>query len=51
MSLENIVVGTCMLGYLIVGVSFLLKGNYPWSLIWFSYGTANIGLIWAQNVK
>ena len=51
MSLENIVVGICMFGYLIVGVSFLLKGNHPWALIWFSYGTANLGLIWAQNVK
>ena len=51
MILENIVVGACMFGYLIVGVSFLLKGNLPWALVWFSYGTANVGLIWAQNIK
>lgn len=51
MNLENLVVGFCMIGYLIVGVSFLFKNNYPWALIWFSYGTANLGLIWAQNAK
>lgn len=51
MNLENLVVGLCMIGYLIVGVSFLFKNNYPWALIWFSYGTANLGLIWAQNAK
>jgi len=51
MSLENIVVGICMLGYFVVCISFVFKGEYPWSLIWFSYGMANFGLIWAQNIK
>jgi hypothetical protein len=48
-NLENCIVGMCMLGYVIVGIAYILKGNYPWALIWMSYGTANIGLIWAAS--
>lgn len=48
-NLENTIVGICMIGYIIVAISYLLKGNYPWALIWLSYGTANMGLIWAAN--
>lgn len=40
-----------MIAYLSVGVSYLLKGNKPWALVWFSYGTANIGLIWAAILQ
>jgi len=44
---ENIVVGICGLAYLSVGVSYFIKGNAPWGMIWACYGTSNIGLIWA----
>ena len=40
-----------MICYLIVGISFVLKGDYPWSLVWFSYSTANLGLILAQTIR
>ena len=48
-TLENIVVGVCMLGYLTVGTSFLIKGNMAWAVVWLSYGMANVGLILAQS--
>jgi hypothetical protein len=49
LTLENIVVGMCMIGYILVGSSFLYKGNVPWAITWLSYGMANVGLIWAQS--
>ena len=49
-TLENCIVGICMIGYIIVGISYFLKGNYPWSVIWMSYGMANLGLIWAATI-
>ena len=49
LTLENIVVGMCMIGYILVGSSFLYKGNIPWAITWLSYGMANVGLIWAQS--
>ena len=49
LTLENIVVAVCMVGYLLVGTSFLLKGNHAWAVVWLSYGLANVGLIWAQS--
>ena len=48
-TLENIVIAVCMVGYLVVGVSYALKGNVPWSITWLSYGLANVGLILAQS--
>jgi hypothetical protein len=47
MNLENIVVVVVFFLYFISGVSHLIKGNFPWALIWFSYSLANLGLIWA----
>lgn len=35
--------------YLITAISFLLKRDYAWALVWFSYGLANVGLIIASN--
>ena len=49
LTLENIVVGMCMIGYILVGSSFLYKGNISWAITWLSYGMANVGLIWAQS--
>ena len=49
MNIENFVVGMCAIGYMVVGVCFLLKGNYPWSFIWLAYSMGNFGLMWAQS--
>lgn len=45
MTFENIVVGISALLYLSVAVSFAIKGNWAWSLIWLCYTGANIGLM------
>ena len=31
------------------GLSYAAKGNWPWALVWFAYGAANIGLMWAAS--
>lgn len=49
MSFEQIVVGIAMVLYAMVGVSYTIKGDMPWALVWFSYATANVGLIWAAK--
>ena len=49
LTLENIVVGVCMVGYFVVGISHACKGTSPWSITWLSYGLANVGLILAQS--
>lgn len=49
MSFEQIVVGAAMVLYAMVGVSYAVKGELPWALVWFSYASANIGLIWAAK--
>jgi len=28
-----------------VAVAYLVKGDIPWSIVWASYGLANVGLI------
>jgi hypothetical protein len=47
MSFETIVIGIAALLYACVGTSYGLKGNIPWAIIWYSYSTANFGLIYA----
>lgn len=47
MNYESIVVGIAAVLYFTVGVSYLLKGNYPWAIVWVAYSAANFGLIWA----
>lgn len=38
--------------YAVTGLYYLIsKKNLPWFLIWFSYATANIGLVWAAIKK
>ena len=31
--------------YAAVGLCYLLKKDFSWSLVWFSYAMANVGLI------
>jgi mannose/fructose/N-acetylgalactosamine-specific phosphotransferase system component IID len=45
MNFETIIVGIVAVLYASVGVSYALKGNAPWAIIWLSYSSANIGLI------
>jgi hypothetical protein len=49
MSFEQFVVAMAMVLYAVVGISYALKGNIPWALVWMSYATANAGLIWAES--
>ena len=49
MNFEDIVVFLAFILYLIVGISYLIKGEYAWSLVWISYSIANLGLILAAN--
>lgn len=49
MTFDNIVVAIAAVLYIAVGVSHFIKGNMPWALIWFTYGIANFGLVWAAN--
>ena len=49
MTLEQVVVAIVTVLYGIVGISYALKGNLPWALVWFSYSMANVGLIWSAS--
>ena len=46
---EATVVAIVTVLYAAVGVSYALKGNWPWALTWCSYSLANVGLIWAAK--
>ena len=35
--------------YAIVGIGYLIKKDYPWSLVWISYALANLGLVLAAR--
>ena len=48
---ETAIIGITAVLYISVGVSYAMKGNYPWCIIWLSYGLANCGLIWASLTK
>jgi hypothetical protein len=45
MTFEGITVGISAFLYACVGISFLVKGQYAWSLVWICYSLANFGLI------
>jgi hypothetical protein len=45
MNFETIIVGIVAILYATVGVSYALKGNYHWAIVWASYASANFGLI------
>lgn len=49
MNFEGIVVFLAFILYFIVGISYITKGEYAWSLVWMSYSIANLGLILAAN--
>jgi mannose/fructose/N-acetylgalactosamine-specific phosphotransferase system component IID len=51
MNFETIVVGIVALLYASVGTSYALKGNAPWAIVWFSYSSANFGLIYLALKK
>ena len=37
------------IAYLITAIDFATESKWAWSLVWFSYALANIGLILAVN--
>jgi hypothetical protein len=45
---EQIVILITAILYFSVGVSYLVKSQYAWGLVWVAYATANIGLIMAS---
>lgn len=48
MSLDNfiaLVPAIVGLLYTSVAIAYLIKGDVPWSIVWASYGLANVGLI------
>lgn len=49
MRFEQYIVGVVTLLYASVGIAYALKGNTPWALVWLSYASANVGLIWAAS--
>jgi hypothetical protein len=49
MGFEQIIVAVVMVLYAIVGISYALKGDFPWALVWLSYAMANVGLMWAAS--
>jgi len=49
MNLTAMLPGIVAMLYLITAISYLLKKDYAWALVWFSYGLANIGLIIVGN--
>lgn len=46
-SIESHIVFIAAVLYLVNGGCYAIKGNWPWALVWFAYGIANIGLMWA----
>ena len=46
---EQIAITTSGILYFIVGMTYLIKKEYAWAIIWFAYSTANIGLMLAQK--
>jgi hypothetical protein len=45
MNWENSVIAISAVLYGSVGVSFLVKGQYSWALVWICYSLANFGLM------
>ena len=45
MNFEQIVISISALLYFSVGVSYLMKRQYAWAMVWFAYSMANLGLI------
>lgn len=49
MTLESFTVGAAFFLYTITGISYALKQDWPWALVWFAYAVANFGLILAAR--
>jgi hypothetical protein len=49
LNFEQIVILLSAILYFSVGVSYLLKAQYAWALVWLAYSTANIGLMIAAK--
>ena len=45
MNFESYVIGAAFALYFIVGISFALQGNWPWTLVYMSYAMSNLGLM------
>jgi hypothetical protein len=45
MNFESYVIAAAFLLYFIVGVSFALKSNWAWTLVYMSYAMSNLGLM------
>jgi hypothetical protein len=43
--------GSVAVVYALTGIYYLIKKNYPWSIVWMSYAMANIGLVLASIKK
>jgi len=37
--------------YFIVAIGYGVKKEWPWCLVWFSYGLANVAIVWAAWEK
>lgn len=45
--MTNVTVAICGLLYLATAIGFAWKKQWGWSLAYFAYALANVGLIWA----
>ena len=44
-------IGVATLCYIVGAVGNLMQKDYPHALMWFSYATANLGLLWYEYNK
>ncbi len=49
MTFENYVIAITAGLYMTVGVTYGIKGNMSWAMVWFCYGLANVGMILASR--
>jgi len=51
-SLETVIIGISAVLYVVVAISFAMKHNWCWAMVWASYSIANFGLtLAAMNSK
>ena len=46
-----IAIGIATVCYLVGAIGNILQKDYPHTLMWFSYATANLGLLWYEYNK
>ena len=49
MNFEQIVISISGVLYFSVAVSYFLKQQYAWAMVWFAYSMANVGLMLAAK--